>query len=172
VALETFSRAIEAMKRWVKVHPDDTRGWTMGAPVLADMGEPDRAASCVGRAVAIDRDEAIIQYNAACVFVALGRIDDAIAALEVAARVGVIAKDWMKNDPDLDLVRGDPPVRGARRSAAGLIRSDAALRRSCFALPSPLSHPVAHCPAGEDAGPTIPGGRRPCHHRACYARIR
>lgn len=99
---------IEAMKRWVKFHPDDTRAWTMGASVLAEMGEPDRAAAWVARAVAIDKDEAIIQYNAACVYVALGRLDDAIASLEAAARVGVIAKDWMKNDPDLDPVRQDP----------------------------------------------------------------
>jgi TolB-like protein/Flp pilus assembly protein TadD len=99
---------IEAMKRWVKMHPDDTRAWTMGASVLAEMGEPDRAASWIGRAVAIDKDEAIIQYNAACVYVALGRFEDAIGALEAAARVGVIARDWMKNDPDLDPVRHDP----------------------------------------------------------------
>ena len=80
----------------------------MGASVLAEMGEPDRAASWIARAVAIDRDEPIIQYNAACVYVALGRLDDAILALEASARVGVIAKDWMKNDPDLDPVRHDP----------------------------------------------------------------
>lgn len=99
---------VEAMKRWVKIHPDDTRAWTMGASVLADMGEPDRAASWIARAVAIDKDEAIIQYNAACVYVALGRFDDAIGALEAAAKVGVIARGWMKNDPDLDPVRHDP----------------------------------------------------------------
>ncbi len=99
---------IEAMKRWVKTHPDDTRAWTMGASVLAEMGEPERAGAWIDRAVALDKDEAIIQYNAACVYVALGRLDDAIGALETAARVGVIAKDWMKNDPDLDPVRHDP----------------------------------------------------------------
>ncbi len=99
---------IEAMKRWVKSHPDDTRAWTMGASVLAEMGEPDRAAAWVGRAVAIDRDEAIIQYNAACVYVALGRPDDALASLEAAVRYGKISTDWIRNDPDLDPLRGDP----------------------------------------------------------------
>ncbi len=107
-ARDASFECIEAMKRWVKIHPDDTRAWTMGASVLAEMGEPDRAASWIARAVAIDKDEAIIQYNAACVYVALGRLDDAIEALETAARVGVIARDWMKNDPDLDPVRDNP----------------------------------------------------------------
>jgi non-specific serine/threonine protein kinase len=99
---------IEAMKRWVKAHPDDTRAWTMGASVLAEMGEPERAASWVARALAIDADEAIIQYNAACVYVALGRPDDAIGCLEVAMRGGGVAMDWIRNDPDLDPLRQDP----------------------------------------------------------------
>nr|MCU0257215.1 tetratricopeptide repeat protein [Vicinamibacterales bacterium] len=99
---------IEAVKRWVRAHPDDTRAWTMGAAVLADMGEPERAAAWVERALAIDPDESIIRYNAACVYVALGRHDEAIACLEVAIRAGRIAADWMRNDPDLDPLRDDP----------------------------------------------------------------
>jgi non-specific serine/threonine protein kinase len=99
---------IEAMKRWVKSHPDDTRAWTMGASVLAEMGEPDRSASWVARALAIDPDEAIIQYNAACVYVALGRRDDALACLEASMRGGGVAMDWIRNDPDLDPLRDDP----------------------------------------------------------------
>ncbi len=100
----------EAMKRWVKVHPDDTRAWTMGASVLAEMGEPDRASAWVARALAIDKDEAIIQYNAACVYAGLGRADEAITALQAAAGSGGISgiTDWMKNDPDLDPIRNDP----------------------------------------------------------------
>jgi tetratricopeptide (TPR) repeat protein len=97
----------EAMKRWVKVHPDDTRAWTMGASVLVEMGEPDRAGAWIARALAIDKDEPIIQYNAACVYVALGRTDDAIASLRAAAGIGV-AIDWIRNDPDLDPIRSDP----------------------------------------------------------------
>ncbi|MGE5360517.1 MAG: protein kinase domain-containing protein [Bacteroidales bacterium] len=102
-SLECF----EAMQRWVKVHPDDTRAWTMGASVLVEMREPDRAAEWVARALAIDKDEAIIQYNAACVYVALNRFDEAIAALGAAAGSG-ISVDWIKNDPDLDPIRDDP----------------------------------------------------------------
>jgi serine/threonine protein kinase/tetratricopeptide (TPR) repeat protein len=99
---------IEAMQRWVRFHPDDTRAWTMGAAVLAEMGEPDRAAAWVARALAIDNEEAIILYNAACVYVALKRPDAAIACLEATRKHGRIAVDWMKNDPDLDPLRDDP----------------------------------------------------------------
>jgi serine/threonine protein kinase/tetratricopeptide (TPR) repeat protein len=99
---------IEGMKRWVKSHPDDTRAWTMGAAVLAEMGEPDRAAAWLQRALAIDRDEPIILYNAACVYVALGDHEAAIECLEASARFGTISGGWMQNDPDLDPLRTLP----------------------------------------------------------------
>jgi adenylate cyclase len=81
----------------------------MGASVLAEMGEPDRAADWVGRALAIDADEAIIQYNATCVYVALQRHEQALASLEAAIALGGAAtKDWALNDPDLDPLRDAP----------------------------------------------------------------
>ncbi len=100
---------MEAVKKAVRAHPDDTRAWTMGASVLVEMGEPDRAAEWVGRALAIDADEAIIQYNATCVYTALQRPDQALASLEAAIALGGPAtKDWAINDPDLDPLRGEP----------------------------------------------------------------
>lgn len=81
----------------------------MGASVLAEMNEPDRAAAWLARALTIDADEALIQYNAACVYVALRRFDDAIACLTAAFKAGGLAtKDWATNDPDLDPLRTDP----------------------------------------------------------------
>jgi TolB-like protein/Flp pilus assembly protein TadD len=100
---------MEAVKKAVRTHPEDTRAWTMGASVLAEMGEPDRSAEWLARALAIDPDEAIIQYNATCVYVALHRYDDALNSLGAAIALGGIAtKDWATNDPDLDPLRPDP----------------------------------------------------------------
>jgi TolB-like protein/Tfp pilus assembly protein PilF len=100
---------MEAVQKAVRSHPDDTRAWTMGASVLAEMGEPDRSAEWLARALAIDPDEAIIQYNATCVYVALQRHDDALRSLGAAIALGGIAtKDWATNDPDLDPLRADP----------------------------------------------------------------
>jgi TolB-like protein/Flp pilus assembly protein TadD/tRNA A-37 threonylcarbamoyl transferase component Bud32 len=100
---------IEAVKRTTRYHPDDTRALTMGAAVLAALGEPDSAASWVERALGIDRDEPVISYNAACVYTALGRFDDAINCLGSARTT--IAAAWMRNDPDLDPLRGDARFR-------------------------------------------------------------
>jgi adenylate cyclase len=98
---------IEAVKRRVHSHPDDTRAWTMGAAVLAEMGEPDSSAKWLANAMSVDPDEPIIVYNAACVYVRLGRMEDAIDCLEVAFRLGAVA-EWAANDPDLDPVRSNP----------------------------------------------------------------
>ncbi len=103
---------MEAVKKVVRAHPENTRAWTMGASVLAEMGEPDRSAEWIARALAIDADEAIIQYNATCVYVGLKRNEDAIACLQTALALGGAAtKDWATNDPDLDPLRDDPRFR-------------------------------------------------------------
>lgn len=99
---------IEAVKKRLRSHPDDTRAWTMGASVLAELGEPERAAEWVARALAVDRDEPIIAYNAACVYATLGRRDEAFACLEAPVGQGLLDAAWVANDPDLDPLRADP----------------------------------------------------------------
>jgi TolB-like protein/Flp pilus assembly protein TadD len=99
---------MEAVNQRVRQQPDDTRAWTMGASVLAALGEPDRALQWVARALAIDAEEPIIEYNAACVYVKLGRVDEALACLTAASRFGGLHQGWIRNDPDLDPLRADP----------------------------------------------------------------
>ncbi|MCM2314349.1 MAG: protein kinase [Thermoanaerobaculia bacterium] len=99
---------VEAAKKRVRQHPEDTRAWTMGAAVFAELGEPDRAADWVARALAIDPDESIISYNAACVYTGLGRYDDALRCLEISIGRGGPFYGWVENDPDLDPLRNDP----------------------------------------------------------------
>jgi len=99
---------IEAVKKQIRVHADDTRAWTMGAAVFAEMGEPERALTWVSRAVAIGPDEPSVNYNAACVYVRLDRPDEAIACLSSSVTAGALQKDWILNDPDLDPLRQDP----------------------------------------------------------------
>ncbi len=99
---------IEAAKRRVRSHPDDTRAWTMGAAVLAEMGEPERAERWIARAMAVDSEAPIIAYNAACVYARLGRVDEALKCLKTAVALLVVSRQWLENDPDLDPLRGDP----------------------------------------------------------------
>jgi len=86
---------------------DRTRAWTMGAAVLAEMGEPDRAERWISRALAVDPEEPIIAYNAACVYVRLVRKDDALKWLKAATQLLGVSREWAENDPDLDPLRDD-----------------------------------------------------------------
>jgi Predicted integral membrane protein len=107
-ALNAHLECIEAAKKRLRNHPEDTRAWTMGAAVLAELGEPERAGEWIERALAIDSDEPIIVYNAACVYTSLKRFDEAIECLRNTTSV---SKDWIANDPDLDPLRDDPRFR-------------------------------------------------------------
>ncbi len=127
---------IEAVKKRVREHPDDTRAWTMGAAVLAEMGEPERAATWIDRALAVDADEPIIEYNAACVYTKLGRFDDALRCLTVAQRHGGLLREWARNDPDLDPLRDDP------RFGATFSEGDDAQRTQTTARDAPAPSPV------------------------------
>jgi len=111
---------IEAVKRRVRSHPDDTRAWTMGAAVLAELGEPEKAGKWVARAVTVDAEEPIIEYNAACVYVRLGRFDDALKCLEASLGQGGMFRDWARNDPDLDPVREDPRFKALLERAPAM----------------------------------------------------
>lgn len=99
---------IEAVKKWARYHQEDTRALTMGAAVMAKLGEPERAAAWVERALKIDADEPIIEYNAACVYVALAKFDEALRCLTASIESSGISRDWIVNDPDLDPLRSDP----------------------------------------------------------------
>ncbi|MDX1584773.1 MAG: FlgO family outer membrane protein, partial [Thermoanaerobaculia bacterium] len=99
---------VEAAKKRLATHPDETRAWTFGAAALADLGEPDKSAEWIGRALAIDPDEPVIQYNAACTYAGLGKVDEALRCLRTATGMGFVSREWIENDSDLDPIRDDP----------------------------------------------------------------
>ena len=81
----------------------------MGAIALAALGERDRAKEWLARALAIDPDDNLARYNAACTYSQLGEIDRAIDLLEICLQqFGSDMKLWFKNDSDLDPIRDHP----------------------------------------------------------------
>ena len=110
---------IEAVKARIRSHPEDTRAWTMGAGVLVEMGEPERAEKWIKNALAVDSEEPIIEYNAACVYTKLGCFDEALGCLHAALGQGGLSKDWATNDPDLDPLRDDPRFQELLEASTG-----------------------------------------------------
>ena len=108
-----LKRAEEALR----LHPENSKPAQLGAIALAFLGERDRAKEWLARALAIDPDDNIAQYNAACTYSLLGETDRAIDLLETCLQqVGPDKKLWFKNDSDLDPIRTHPRYQKIART--------------------------------------------------------
>ena len=58
-------------------------------------------------ALAINRGDAGIQYNLACLYALEGKHDEAIACLEECVQLGFDNAAWIAEDPDLASLHGD-----------------------------------------------------------------
>ncbi len=71
------------------------------------IGKEDEALEQYQEATKLDAGNSIAFYNLACSYSKLGRVDDAIGALEGALQAGYEDWEWMMVDGDLEAVRAD-----------------------------------------------------------------
>jgi adenylate cyclase len=108
-ALDANRRAMTRIEKAIARRPDDTNALFLGAAVLAELGQADRAREWADRVSLLAPDDALGHYNLCCAFALLGDRERAIELLERACR----AKHpqfvvWIKNDSDLDSLRDHP----------------------------------------------------------------
>ncbi len=103
-----YRLAFRAIEKHVELNPDDARAFTTGAVSLCRLGESEAGLAWARRAVAIDPEDAGIQYNVACLHALEGDSTRAIQCLEAAVKAGFAHRDWVERDPDLDSLRDDP----------------------------------------------------------------
>ena len=105
----TARRAVELAERELTRHPEDARPAQLGANILIQLGETDRAREWLARAIAIDPDDPLGLYNAACAYSQLGDPEVALDLLErCLPNLGFEKVNWSKYDPDLEPVREHP----------------------------------------------------------------
>ncbi|MEO8193292.1 MAG: protein kinase [Gemmatimonadales bacterium] len=92
----------------LELNPDDPRACILGAIAHATLKNEERSMFFAGRAIAADPDDPMLLYNAACNYSQLGRVDEAISALEQAVDRGYGDRPWMEHDSDLDPLRPMP----------------------------------------------------------------
>src|SRR6266550_2385730 len=102
-------RGIERAERELTLHPDNPRPAYLGASALITLGETDRAKEWLASALAIDPDDALTQFNAACIYARLGEAEAAFDLLEdFIPHANHENKAWIKHDSDFDPLRNQP----------------------------------------------------------------
>ncbi|HET7038755.1 MAG TPA: tetratricopeptide repeat protein, partial [Gemmatimonadales bacterium] len=107
-AAAAYRRSLEVTRRHLDLHPGDARAVTMGAVALSRLGERDEGLRWAERALAIEPDDAGVSYNVACLFALAGLAERSLECLRQAIHAGFWHREWARNDPDLDSLRGDP----------------------------------------------------------------
>ncbi len=103
-----YRRQIKLGDDHLELNPDDPRACILLAGAHAKQKNEERSAFFSQRAIAADPDDPMLLYNVACNYCVLGRIDDALAALEQAVDRGYGDRNWMEHDSDLMPLRGTP----------------------------------------------------------------
>ncbi|MCI0430820.1 MAG: tetratricopeptide repeat protein [Rhodospirillales bacterium] len=110
--LSAARRCLERVEAEIAVHPDNAGALAFGAAVLAELGEAGRAEAWAARAAMIDSIDSITNYNLACAFVGLGKLDEGLARLEQVFSDPPFSRrshvEWMKHDSSFEPLRGHP----------------------------------------------------------------
>jgi adenylate cyclase len=100
---------LKRAERQLALEPANPRPAYLGASCLLTIGDRERAHDWTVRALAIDPDDILVQYNVACIYSRLGKTEDAIELLEGSLpRTGHEWARWIRHDSDLDPLRNDP----------------------------------------------------------------
>jgi adenylate cyclase len=102
-------RCIERIEDAFGRNPEVAEVLGMGATVLVNLGDHERADRWVGRAMLLDPESYSVRYNAACTYAVIGRLDDALKCLEHAYAHMPRARCWLlanaKHDAQLNSLR-------------------------------------------------------------------
>ena len=101
-------QAVQALEAHLREVPEDARARCHLALAYIALNRLDDANREANLAMALRPNDAMVAYNLACVFCRLNRKEDGMKTLRKAWEAGFHDTDWARNDPDLDLVHGDP----------------------------------------------------------------
>jgi len=101
-------RVVQALESQLREAPEDARARSLLASYYTEEGREDDAMREANMAMHLRPNEATILYNAACTFCKINRRTEAMDALSKAWRAGFRDPDWVRRDPDLVLLHGEP----------------------------------------------------------------
>lgn len=99
---------LDAINKSLQLNPDDARAYSLGAGILARLGEIEQTKRWDEQAMSLAPDDDAILYNVASHLAHFGKKEEALDALERAIAAGLAGGDWIKHDPDWHRLRGHP----------------------------------------------------------------
>jgi non-specific serine/threonine protein kinase len=99
---------IRRAERQLELEPGNCRALILGAGVLINEGQRERALDWAARALQGAPDEPNVIVNAACMYALAGMKEEALDCLGRTIGRGIGKRDWIENDPDYDCLRDDP----------------------------------------------------------------
>lgn len=105
---KALSDALLMYPRYLSLHPDDARAHIFFAVTLVRAGRTQDAHSKAARAIELSPNDPLMFYNAACFYASIGDKALALKSLKDALSTGYGFYEWIKRDPDLDIVRNEP----------------------------------------------------------------
>jgi len=103
-----LQRALVLIERVLEINPADQRALYFGVGVFQRLGDVERAEEWTARVLALGPEEPATLYNLGCHKARVGQKEEALGLLERAIEHGFAHADWLRNDPDWTLLRGDP----------------------------------------------------------------
>jgi non-specific serine/threonine protein kinase len=96
------------LEQQLDIVPEDVRARILLAADYASIGREEDSIRQLEMAVALRPNDSSVLYNAACTYGVLGRREDALEALVRAKDAGYSNLDWIRRDPDLEILHGHP----------------------------------------------------------------
>src|SRR6202007_2851279 len=101
-------RAIAIYEEHLKKVPEDARPRVLLASNYSRQGRFEEAKREADMAMILRPDDSMILYNAACVYCAMNNATDALTAIRRAWESGYRDAVWTRQDPDLEILHGNP----------------------------------------------------------------
>ena len=100
-------RLLAVLRQQLEQVPEDVRARILMAAELAGMGEIEETERHLRMALALRPNDTNVLYNAACTYGILKKKQEALDTLKKAIECGYGNLEWIKQDPDLLLLRDD-----------------------------------------------------------------
>ncbi|MBA1143988.1 adenylate/guanylate cyclase domain-containing protein [Mesorhizobium neociceri] len=102
-------KGIELAEGVLKLHPENAGPAHRGAILLAYLGERERAREWAARALLVEPDDLVAQFNVACAYSVMGDHEEALDFIERILPTSTwYQRAWFDKEPDLDPIRGYP----------------------------------------------------------------